>query len=109
MVDEESRLSRELGTPQGGVMSPLLANIYLHFAFDKWLEQHHQWIRFERYADDIVIHCKSERQAKYIKDVVSKRLAEVKLKINESKTQIVYCRSENHREHHKRVSFDFLT
>ena len=108
MIKEGLSLSRELGTPQGGVISPLLANIYLHFAFDKWMERHHQWIRFERYADDIVIHCKSERQAKYIKDVVIKRLAEVKLKINESKTQLVYCRSENHREYHKRVSFDFL-
>ncbi len=108
MVKEGAYWSRELGTPQGGVISPLLANIYLHFAFDKWMEKHHRWIRFERYADDVVIHCKSENQAVYIKDVVCKRLAEVKLKINESKTHIVYCKNENHRENHKRVSFDFL-
>lgn len=108
MQQDGEHLSRERGTPQGGVISPLLANIYLHFAFDKWMERNHLWIRFERYADDIVIHCKSEKQANFIKELVCKRLAACELKINEAKTHIAYCRNENHREDHKRVSFDFL-
>ena len=108
MLKDGDHLLRDRGTPQGGVISPLLANIYLHFAFDKWMEQNHRWIRFERYADDIVIHCKSEKQAIFIKDVVCKRLAACDLKINETKTHIAYCRNENHRESHKQVCFDFL-
>ena len=96
------------GTPQGGVISPLLANIFLHFAFDKWMELKHPFIRFERYCDDIIIHCRTEKQAEFIKDKISQRLAQCKLELNEGKTQIVYCRNKNHFEKHCNVQFDFL-
>ncbi len=99
---------KEKGTPQGGVISPLLANIFLHFAFDKWMEKYYSYIRFERYCDDIVVHARSEKQALYIRDKIAERLNQCKLSLNESKTQIVYCRNENHKEQHKKVQFDFL-
>lgn len=99
---------RKIGTPQGGVISPLLANIFLHFAFDKWMEKYYPYIRFERYCDDIIVHAQSEKQALYIKDRIALRLKECKLELNESKTHIVYCRNEIHREKHEQVQFDFL-
>lgn len=99
---------REKGTPQGGVISPLMANIFLHFAFDKWMEKYYSYIRFERYCDDIIVHARSEKQAMYIKDKIAERLRECKLELNESKTRMVYCRNENHREKHEQVQFDFL-
>lgn len=108
MLCEDEYLPRDQGTPQGGVISPLLANMYLHFAFDKWMEKNHPWICFERFADDIVIHCKSEKQAHFIKAAITERLSECKLRINEEKTHMVYCRSENHKDNHKQVCFDFL-
>jgi RNA-directed DNA polymerase len=101
-------VERASGTPQGGVLSPLLANIYLHFAFDMWLKKYYPQIPFARYCDDAIVHCKSEKQAVYIRDVIARRMKECKLELNMDKTQIVYCRNELHRESHKRVSFDFL-
>ncbi len=100
--------SREKGTPQGGVISPLLANIFLHFTFDKWMEKNHPNMPFERYCDDAIIHCSSEKQAKFIKQSVAKRMKDCKLELNEDKTQIVYCKNQIHTEKHKAVSFDFL-
>ncbi len=108
VVSEGKLKEKEIGTPQGGLISPLLANIFLHFAFDKWMEKYYSYIRFERYCDDIVVHARSEKQALYIKDKIAERLNQCKLSLNESKTQIVYCRNENHREQHKKVQFDFL-
>jgi len=84
------------GTPQGEVISPLLANIYLHFTFDKRIELKHPYIRFERYCDDIIVHAKSRKQAEFIKDKSSERLTQCKLQLNESKPQTVYCRNHNH-------------
>jgi RNA-directed DNA polymerase len=97
---------RESGTPQGGVISPLLANIYLHFAFDKWMEINHPEKPFERYADDIVIHCKTERQAQYLNKEVEKRLASCKLTVHPVKTKIVNLRGKSEREYPRK--FDFL-
>lgn len=102
-------VNREAGTPQGGVISPLLANIFLHFAFDKWFERNFRKLRFERYADDIIIHCRSEREGNNILDRLNKRLRECKLQLNHKKTRIVYCKNFAHKETHKgRQSFDFL-
>ena len=96
------------GTPQGGVISPLLANLYLHFAMDKWLSNHYPTVRFVRYADDMVIHCSTHQQAEQVKEALINRLAEVKLKVNESKTHIAYCKDYRRKESHEKVKFEFL-
>lgn len=96
------------GTPQGGVISPLLANLYLHFAMDKWLSNHYPTVRFVRYADDVVIHCSTHQQAEQVKEALINRLAEVKLRVNESKTHIAYCKDYRRKESHGKVKFEFL-
>lgn len=96
------------GTPQGGVISPILANLYLHFAMDKWLAKHYPQIRFVRYADDVVIHCRSLEEAEHVKSALITRLAEVKLRVNESKTHIAYCKDYIRKGNHETVKFDFL-
>lgn len=101
-------IDRSTGTPQGGVISPLLANIYLHFTFDKWIEKYYPHVRFERYCDDIIIHCVSQSQTEFMKRVIAKRFNECRLELNESKTHIVYCKNRFRKEKHKNVSFDFL-
>jgi len=100
---------RTKGTPQGGVISGLLANILLHFTFDKWIEINYPNIRFERYSDDIVVHCISNKQAQFIKKQVAERFKACKLEMNDQKTKIVFCRNEKHRDaKFPEVSFDFL-
>jgi RNA-directed DNA polymerase len=91
MPSDGSLVSREKGTPQGGVVSPLLANLFLHYAFDKWIRKYHPNVQFERYADDIVIHCQNKQQAEFIKHAVELRLATCKLGLNQQKTKVVYC------------------
>ena len=99
---------QEKGTPQGGVISPLLANLYLHFAMDKWLSTHYPTVRFVRYADDVVIHCSTHQQAEQVKEALINRLAEVKLRVNESKTHIAYCKDYRRKGSHDKVKFEFL-
>ncbi|MDQ3015552.1 MAG: group II intron reverse transcriptase/maturase [Bacteroidota bacterium] len=96
------------GTPQGGVISPILANLYLHYALDMWLAKHYPKIRFVRYADDVVIHCASKEEADEVLAAVGRRLAEVKLQINSKKTHIAYCKDYKRREKYVNVKFDFL-
>lgn len=96
------------GTPQGGVISPLLANLYLHFALDKWLEKKDAEINFVRYADDMVIHCRSKEEAERLLEEIKERLQTVGLRLNEQKTQIVYCRDYRRREEQSKVQFGFL-
>jgi group II intron reverse transcriptase/maturase len=96
------------GTPQGGVISPLLANLFLHFALDMWLSKHYPEINFVRYADDIVLHCDSKEQAEALLKAVRERLQAVKLELNEEKTKIVYCHDYRRGEDHKHVQFGFL-
>jgi len=96
------------GTPQGGVISPLLANLYLHFAMDKWLSKHYPTVRFVRYADDVVIHCSTHQQAEQVKEALINRLAEVKLRVNESKTHIAYCKDYRRKGSYDKVKFEFL-
>lgn len=97
------------GTPQGGVISPLLANLYLHYVLDKWLEKHYPHVAFVRYADDVILHCRNEDEAKQALEAVRKRLQECKLRLNEEKTKIVYCQ-DNRRKRRKdyKKKFDFL-
>ncbi|MFM0162511.1 group II intron reverse transcriptase/maturase [Paraburkholderia sediminicola] len=79
------------GTPQGGVVSPVLANLFLHYVLDRWMQKHHPDVPFERYADDAVYHCQSEAQARLLRQELEARLAECKLALHPDKTKIVYC------------------
>jgi RNA-directed DNA polymerase len=101
-------VQRDKGTPQGGVASPLLANIFLHHAFDTWMAEKHPNIPFERYADDVVVHCASKAQANFIRQKIVERLKACKLEVHPDKTKIVYCRDGNRLGNHTHVSFDFL-
>jgi RNA-directed DNA polymerase len=99
---------RDRGTPQGGVISPLLANLFLHYAFDKWIELTIPEIKFERYADDIVVHCQTEEEAKQVLEKISERMKTCKLELHPGKTKIVYCKQNNRPRKYPNVSFDFL-
>jgi hypothetical protein len=80
------------GTPQGGVISPLLANLFLHYVLDKWIEKHYPHIAFVRYADDVIVHCQTEEEAKTLLVAIRERLAQCRLNLNEAKTKLVYCK-----------------
>jgi RNA-directed DNA polymerase len=97
-----------IGTPQGGVISPLLANLFLHYAFDKWLGNKYPHLRFVRYADDIIVHCQCQKEAEEVLESIKVRLTECKLGLNEKKTKIVYCKSGKPRIQFKTIKFDFL-
>ena len=96
------------GIPQGGVISPLLANLYLHYAFDKWMDYQFPEVSFERYADDIIIHCKTKQQAVEMLDAIKERMKACKLELHPKKTKVVYCKQESREGKHPIVSFDFL-
>jgi group II intron reverse transcriptase/maturase len=101
-------VERTKGTPQGGVISPLLANLYLHYAFDKWMVMNYARIQFERYADDAICHCKTREQAEHLKVALEKRFKECGLELNAAKTKIVYCKGSSRKIDYPVVSFDFL-
>ena len=101
-------VSRESGTPQGAVVSPILANLFLHYTFDRWMQEHHPEIPFERYADDIVCHCRSEAQARALREVLEVRFNACKLELHPQKTKIVYCKDANRRGKFRNQQFDFL-
>lgn len=101
-------LQRTCGTPQGGVVSPLLANLFLHYAFDAWVTRHLKSVRFCRYADDGVVHCKSLAQAKLALDRIGARFRECGLELHPDKTRIVYCKDVNRPATHRDVQFTFL-
>jgi group II intron reverse transcriptase/maturase len=96
------------GTPQGGVISPLLANLYLHYSMDMWLTKQYPQINFVRYADDMVVHCNSKAEAEEVLEAIKARLAEVKLQIKPEKTRIAYCKDYRRKAKHEVVQFDFL-
>jgi len=96
------------GTPQGGVISPLLANLYLHYTFDKWMELKFPELAFVRYADDIVIHCKTEKQSQYVLEKLQERLKECNLSVHPDKTSIVHCKDYRRKKQGKKAKFDFL-
>ena len=100
--DEEGRLlKRERGTPQGGVISPLLANLFLHYAFDQWMGRNWSHLPFERYADDIIVHCRTEREANLVRVRIAARLKQCGLELHPEKTKVVDLREG-------REGFDFL-
>jgi group II intron reverse transcriptase/maturase len=100
--------TREKGTPQGSVVSPLLSNLFLHYTFDRWMSKHYPDIPFERFADDALCHCVSEEQAKSLRDALERRFAECGLELHPEKTKIVYCKDDDRRGHYSQEKFDFL-
>lgn len=99
---------RTKGTPQGGVVSPLLANLFLHYAFDVWMRRTFPSIPFERYADDAIVHCRSERQATSLLEAIRDRFEQCGLELHPTKTRIVYCKDDDRRGDGEHVAFDFL-
>lgn len=111
LVDGTIKVNEGKGTPQGGVISPILANIFLHVVFDKWIERNYSEAPFERYADDIIIHCRNIKEAIGILKAVKIRFRECKLELNRQKSKIVYCRRNQKRQppfKPKYQKFDFL-
>jgi RNA-directed DNA polymerase len=108
-LEDGTQEARDRGTPQGGVISPLLANIFLHHVLDEWMREQHPGCPFERYADDVVIHCPSHERAQQVKAAVERRLALCKLQSHPDKTRIVYCRDGQRRQDHEHIQFDFLS
>src|SRR5262249_53780653 len=96
------------GTPQGGVVSPILANLFLHYAFDAWMARTHPDLPWCRYADDGLVHCRSEQEAKALKAELQARLAECRLEMHPTKTRIVYCKDDNRKGQYPNSQFDFL-
>ena len=99
---------RGRGTPQGGVISPLLANLFLHYVFDVWMQRNHPSVQFERYADDVVCHCRSEQEAQALLTRIGERFEECKLQLNRAKTKIVYCKDQRRTGEYADVRYDFL-
>ena len=106
--EDGTREERTRGTPQGGVISPLLANIFLHHGFDKWMEKEFPAVEFERYADDIIVHCKSLAQAENVLRKIKERLRKCGLELNSEKTKIIYCKDSNRKADYKHTEFTFL-
>ena len=107
-LEDGSLIHRDKGTPQGGVISPLLANLFLHYAFDIWMQRQYPQIPFERYADDGICHCWSKAKAEGLRVAIERRFADCKLELNLQKTKIVYCKDSNRRGDYPEQKFDFL-
>ena len=106
-MEDGSVVPRTAGTPQGGVISPLLANLFLHYAFDAWMSRNYPHIPFERYADDAICHCKSAEEARALWSALQERFAACKLVLHPEKTKIVYCKDANRDGDFPNQSFDF--
>jgi len=101
-------VERTAGTPQGGVISPLLANLFLHYAFDVWMKRRYPQNPWVRYADDGLVHCRTKQEAERLLEILRKRFEECKLELHPEKTRIVYCKDDDRRGDHPNISFDFL-
>ena len=106
---EDGRVERRTqGTPQGGVISPLLANLFLHYVFDKWMDRHYPHVPFARYADDIICHCRTRSQAERLLKELKERFVACHLELHPQKTKLVYCKDERRRNEFPETSFEFL-
>jgi group II intron reverse transcriptase/maturase len=101
-------VERDKGTPQGSAVSPILANLFMHYAFDSWMTRNYPDCPWERYADDVVVHCVSRRQAEVVLGGITQRMKEVGLRLHPDKTRIVYCQDGKRRGEHEHTSFTFL-
>jgi RNA-directed DNA polymerase len=106
--EDGTLVQRDRGTPQGSAISPILANLFLHYAFDTWLTKEFPFVSFERYADDAVVHCKTKAQAQYVLRAIAERMAQVGLELHPDKTRIVYCKDDHRPLSHEHERFDFL-
>ena len=102
------QVAREKGTPQGGVISPLLANLYLHYCLDEWIRKNHTETPFERFADEAVYHCKSQQEAESLLVALQQRVRECGLELHPDKTRIVYCKDDDRQNSYPITKFDFL-
>lgn len=107
-LEDGSLEPRDKGTPQGGVVSPLLSNLFLHYVFDRWMQKHYPDIPFERYADDGICHCNTLAQAQELRAALERRFAECHLELHPQKTRVVYCKDDDRRGTYPEHSFDFL-
>jgi group II intron reverse transcriptase/maturase len=107
-LEDDTLKPRDRGSPQGSAISPVLANIFLHYALDLWLGREFPAVPFERYADDVILHCKSKQQAQVVRDAIIERLAQVGLELNLDKTRIVYCKDSNREGSYEHEQFTFL-
>jgi len=107
-MEDGSLVSRAAGTPQGGVISPGLANLFLHYAFDTWMARTYPGIPFERYADDIICHCRSAEEAQALWNALDARFTACRLVLHPQKTKLVYCKDTNRRGDFPIKTFDFL-
>ena len=107
-MSDGTLIAREKGTPQGSPISPLLANLFMHYAFDQWMGREYPDCPFERYADDVVAHCDSEEHARMLRDSIANRLGALGLELHPVKTKIVFCKDANRPGESEHTSFDFL-
>ena len=107
-LEDGSLIHRDRGTPQGGVISPLLANLFLHYAFDTWMQRQYPQILFERYADDGICHCRSKSEAEGLRVSIERRFSECGLELSLQKTKVVYCKDSYRRGDYPEQKFDFL-
>ena len=101
-------IARTKGVPQGSVIGPVLANLYLHYSMDRWLSKEHPHCPFERYADDAIVHCSTEKEGLKVMKVLEERLGQCGLEMHPLKTKLVYCKDSNRRMSYPNVTFDFL-
>jgi RNA-directed DNA polymerase len=107
-MQDGSLVERTMGTPQGGVVSPVLANLFMHYAFDEWMRREHPNNPWARYADDAVIHCRTQKEAKSLLIDLGERFKQCKLELNTEKARIVYCKDDDRKGNYPLTSFDFL-
>lgn len=107
-MKDGSKKERISGTPQGGVISPVLANLFMHYTFDIWMTKRHPQNPWARYADDAVIHCQTKEEAEQLLERLKERFKECKLELHPDKTRIVYCKDDDRKEDHPEIKFDFL-
>jgi group II intron reverse transcriptase/maturase len=108
MEQDGIRIERTLGTPQGGVISPILSNLFLHYTFNLWMKRTHPELPWCRYADDGLVHCRTEQDAEALRAELQARLEECRLTLHPTKTKIVYCKDGKRKDSYPNVTFDFL-